>query len=874
VAVDEPVAEIAKGLQPLRDQATELGIEFDEDTAMEELDRRVRAIQSGDPVEISIEKNRGKKNVHPYIQQQIENDKKVRKWKKDAIKEAARGALGTAFVDKQTIPKSALEKLGTEEAQEAIEDLVLIAGASGRAKDLYFDPAKKKIKKVLRRGEMNDMRDYINARRTVEATAIQKERGIDLESPQNAADSQDWLDTEYASWPEDKRARIESASELYWAEFRGILDRKLEAGLINQAGYDFLVEHHRHFSPRMFIDHIDPQTKSPDGTKRHTSGIKKLGKGSTGALVQDPMYLMAESLARAENSISRNSANKSLHTVAADEGNDLVRVKKPDEKLGKNEEVIDVFIDGNKVQIVADKKFADQWDGLPPLLKPWIAEVLQWFSGTKVLKGTATVFNPEFPFGNLPRDAEYAMLVSGEYNPVRAVAQAQLADDYRFLLANPKYRKEIRRKYVENGGLQEYLSRQGIAKGEHLRAITGPMKALGEVITFGGAQSEELTRLAVMHRAMKNGKSAKRATFIARNMLDFSQGGTVTKAADNVVPYLNSAVQGTRGVARDFKTDPKLAALKSAQLVAAGYMLAQMAATIAPQLWDTIPEEEKATKWILPLPWWEADKLGRRRQAYIAIPKDHAQQFISSAGSSAVDALRGKPWKKQMKKSLSSLSPVDQSVTKMPIENMLDAYIENRDNYRGRDVWQGGPVSPHLERTADTPKLATDIADLAKEANIEISPERLTAATSKILPFSNPLVTSVGALYESADNESGRTVVEKVKDTPVLRRFLRFSQPIDVMDKTQKDADGLGIDTTGMVDREARRAVDEERTRIADIRQPLNVQLDKFMSTEQNQGDIKRFIRGLDTDRDEQERLWQKAKRKDPDLKGTLYIRL
>ena len=137
--------------------------------------------------------------------------------------------------------------------------------------------------------------------------------------------------------------------------------------------------------------------------------------------------------------------------------------------------------------------------------------------------------------------------------------------------------------YIKQGGGMDTLTRQGAAVDalpseasfgavEGGRGLRDAMK--GAISVFGkiGQTSEMAMRLALRERAMKNGATPEEATWIARNYIDFAKGGAATKYADQAVPYLNAAVQGTRGTLRAFKTDPKTASFKAAQLITLGFL--------------------------------------------------------------------------------------------------------------------------------------------------------------------------------------------------------------------------------------------------------------------------------------------------------------
>src|SRR5690606_26507213 len=53
-----------------------------------------------------------------------------------------------------------------------------------------------------------------------------------------------------------------------------------------------------------------------------------------------------------------------------------------------------------------------------------------------------------------------------------------------------------------------------------------------------------------------------------RNVMDFNQGGTLTKDLETVIPYINAATQGTRVAMEQFKRNPGATTAKVLQTTA------------------------------------------------------------------------------------------------------------------------------------------------------------------------------------------------------------------------------------------------------------------------------------------------------------------
>jgi hypothetical protein len=809
----------------LKKRAEELGVPYDQKSTAKELRDRIRAAQQGGFIDVSP--RAPSKDDPPFVRQMKENDRRVHEWKKRHTRDAI-SALRSEVVDRQADVKRALKGIG---ANDAIRRLVLRQG-SGAEAARQFRVAEKSITDVLPTRDRELFKYYLHAMRVVEATQVQAERGIELKSPMSAEDAKRFLNDDFVKLPQEQQDAVMGAAKKYWGVMREQLDALYAEGLIGKEGYEAIATKHQFYSPRRFVEFIDPQTIKPNGEMRHDSGVDALDKGSESAMAADPMYLMAHVITRTQNRLFRNRANKALYdTAIASPENSVVRVLGEKENPNRTEGSVSVFIDGKEVRMAMPKELAAEWDGLPPALSRNMAEFLQWAFGTKVLKTLATGANPEFAISNLPRDAMYAWFTSGQYSSVLPKALGQLFLDYKRSIRDSITRSGAYIDYVKEGGGMDFLTTQGMTRKPGIEGGHRLARKIGDILAWAGETSEIATRLAVRNRAIRNGLSPEEATYVARNMLDFSQGGTFAKAADNVIPYLNAAIQGTRGGFRAFKENPKVASFKAAQLIAIGYGLAQVAATFTPELWDSINAREKASKWIIPLPWTRKDKEGNDRHAYIAIPKDQFQQVFAAIGQSFVDGVRGNPWKPQVFDSLMSTIPVEASSLVPPIMNAYFAYAENYDTWTKENVWQGyEDISPSKEQSWQTPEIAVDIAELASRMGVEISPERLATATGKVVPTSNPLGSIMSSIYATGnpDPELGRTIVEKLRDIPGIRRILRFSRPSNLQKFTMDKAYQYNVDVAGMTDLQAREAIKVAERKRADVRYPLNVEADKI----------------------------------------------
>jgi hypothetical protein len=222
-------------------------------------------------------------------------------------------------------------------------------------------------------------------------------------------------------------------------------------------------------------------------------------------------------------------------------------------------------------------------------------------TGTRMVKYLATGNNPLFFITNVPRDLAFVLTFSEAYGTNNlnilqnniVVQGLKLGKDFLKGYYSSIARNELYDKYFEYGGGMDFLTIQGrYGKGNGVfgkrftqnmndaffdlqntlpaKAINGTMDAIGKANTA----SEIATRLAIFDRTIKKALREKgvdkitelekeeqediyvAAVQAAREITDFNQGGTVTKAWDAGIPYLNAATQGTRAAVKNTQERP------------------------------------------------------------------------------------------------------------------------------------------------------------------------------------------------------------------------------------------------------------------------------------------------------------------------------
>jgi hypothetical protein len=445
------------------------------------------------------------------------------------------------------------------------------------------------------------------------------------------------------------------------------------------------------------------------------------------------------------------------------------------------------WIDGEKKTFVLPRKVAKYWVTSDPQISKMTAAVLDWGLGGKILRPMATGYNPEFAVANLPRDMLHSWIATREYSSFLPVAIAQQVKDMIKVAPDVLLRKGRLRQYTKEGGGMEFLTQQGYvnrsrpwespsATGEQLRQAQGILGYLGE-------SSEMLMRLAIRERAIKNGKSPEEATWVARNYIDFSQGGSMAKAVDRAVPYFNASIQATRGVVRAFSEDPKRATFQVAQLVALGAGLAIVNTQTRKEVWDEISEREKESKFIIALPWKYTDKNGSERRAYLGIAKDQGQRVFATIGEVIADRamgnITGDVAFKRVKTAVSDFIPVDAANILPPNVSAFIGYINNKDFWTHEPFWRGPDVKPTDEYWKTTPKVYKDISKVTG-----LSPERMKGAIGKVVTkniYTDLVTAGWEEMTKGLSNEEreslDKTALEQVSNIPGARRVLRVTNP-------------------------------------------------------------------------------------------------
>ncbi|OPC53417.1 hypothetical protein [Elizabethkingia bruuniana] len=497
------------------------------------------------------------------------------------------------------------------------------------------------------------------------------------------------------------------------------------------------------------------------------------------------------------------------------------------------------YENGVRQQVFMKEEFHKMWhDTMDKLVNSDLAKTISTWSGSRLVKAFATGNNPGFVFTNTPRDFVHALLFSPEYNSFLLRAGAQLTKDsikaigeiYKHRNSN---KTTLLTKYLEYGGGMEWLNQQGEIKdltslnktiGNYFDSRIDPKskKTLSTLFNFARLKSlsnysETMFRVAVFDRSLQNQlkvynklnntsyKSVEElsnedknnmyyeAVASSRGLLDFNQGGTFTKSAEAVIPYLNAATQGTRVMVEAIKRNPldtSVRIIQAAGLPVLGMhlMINFIMGLIRPpekedepvnksyaDFLDGISPSQKMNYWNIPVGWdkeekqWKVLRIAKAQQLTpisILFEGAYEDHIRSSVGMTKRGSIKN-TWKNFTKalgdnidpthlasaledpsKSQSYFDAAFKLIGSNPASKGLTQYYTGYDTFREQPLsFDIGKVSRKYEG-ADKANVEEFYKELGKA--LDDSPVRLKALVESIItsPQTNPFV---GIMYGGAD---------------------------------------------------------------------------------------------------------------------------
>lgn len=349
----------------------------------------------------------------------------------------------------------------------------------------------------------------------------------------------------------------------------------------------------------------------------------------------------------------------------------------------------------------------------------------------RVLTMAVTV-NPTFKVRNLIRDTLSAMAQSElGYNPLANVVQGWKALDkgsqtHASMLASGGI---IRFGTLEDSGK---ASRQVEKLGGQVldqkgwKKLTGQLQSLWSVYEELGDKSENANRAALYEQLIAKGHSHAEASFMARDLMDFSMSGQweAVRFLAQTVPFLNARLQGLYKLGRAAHQDPKKFAIVTGAVASAS--LALLAAYGDDDDWKKREDWDRDTYW-----WFKIGDTAFR------IPKPFEVGAIGTLAERTAEWMLDKEMTNaRFGQRLSAMvfQTFAMDPTPQALKPLLDVYA-NKDSFSGRPI-EGmaderlRPQDRYNERTSEVARLLgsmglPDPVKLAKGDYEALSPKQV-----------------------------------------------------------------------------------------------------------------------------------------------------
>jgi len=795
------------------------------------------------------------------------------------------------FIDIAGNAKSLLNKAGRY-GEMAVLRREAIGGSSAKT-TMQYEKAMKNIYDPLNLSQSVLLPAVIFHRNVITT----KNRKPDWTAPADMSkfESISYLSLMKKQHPVDFAITNKAANE-YFKIFRNMLDEMRLNELISKDRHRLLREAGA-YSPIMFLPEQERAMKALMGDSFLIQPVRDIIKSleagnSEQALELDPRGMLGISLGRHNRTLLMNDANKALYNLAIEEpANGIVRVAKtldkegqrtqlkqelerpltkeektvereqvrkrvrdelltkPESELpGAGESALRAFIDGQEQRLIVNNEFAAEWATTDPLMQPQFQQWISFISGTSLLKTWATGINPLFGLRNLFYDFGLTYLTKNEHSIYVNNFVREMAVDLKETFRDAKNKTGLYIDYINNGGGMEWLAAAGITKGRPFiprKSKTGIEAEVDVVINnqmgkFRTAVSgfnnfsEVWTRLAIMNRAQKNGKDPFEAAMIARNMLDFSQGGDWAKAIDSFIPYFNVAIQGTRKIVQAAQKNPKIFGAKVAQLFTVSSLFYLANRFSNPDAWNDTSDNDKLRNFIITSPF-SIDDGGVKSYLHFKIPKSPDQRILDSMvqtiwgivlGDKPEDLLLGFD---DIGKIITEILPLIPSSAFPSLVAML-SYGANKDFYFNREIYKGIDVPSYAELDQNTSGLFKIMGKIAKpfgEIGLPTpSPVRLQYTAERMFSVNNNPVTSFvgGAMREAfqildpedeqelstdilidvfltKDRDPKVPLIKQIANSPLGKGLIGFSNPLNKgFEKGQRLQEQVNLQTKDIQD--------------------------------------------------------------------------
>ncbi|TXH57601.1 MAG: hypothetical protein E6Q97_04190 [Desulfurellales bacterium] len=701
--------------------------------------------------------------------------------------EAVKRSFGTAaervtrsVVGHDVTLKNALEKSGPY-GEKAKARMVLQRGATDAAR-IEMEQINDRIFNDLKPEEKKLVDELARARRIVEIDDKKGVGAVKHEGGITGPEAEAWARQLRRTIGDTAYARINGKVNEVFKVYEDLLRDRLADGLIDEKTFDRLL--HFDYKPEQFTDLIDPMLTYEIGDKRvsvRASGLQDLSGGGRAPRVLDTQMLLAEAIGRTRNQQFKNRTLNALFEMAKEQpGNGLVQIVgdgKPGGQKPLGHTRINVMVDGQKREIFMPNELAHELLTNPQPMLPWVANAINIMSGSASLRFTAVGANPVFPIAGIPMDILHTWMASSRgYSPHPPIYLAQIGRDMVSVLGDvvkkgPDYQQAMRE------GLGAHYS---ASYGQHVftRDLTMAERVMPRyekvlrVLRGFNQEADVLVRMAHRKRLIDQGMPSEMATAIARDRLDYAQGGELIKALDTAIPWTNVSVQALYKAARNARQNPGDFAVKATWLAGAvaGSVLANMISS--PETWQSIPARDKVNSIIITFgdQFYLVDPDGNKRYLYVPLRVDQTASPILGTIVGTMEAAEyGRAPSDIVRQSVASSINLMNGVDLIPTLSAGMAMA-------GLDPFTGKAIADSPHARPSTSPFAKAIGDATGQ-----SPVRLETAFGKVVATSNPWLRLAGSAAKELLFEDDPRTKEKLTEQMVieqLRPVVKLTNPM------------------------------------------------------------------------------------------------
>lgn len=689
--------------------------------------------------------------------------------------------------------------------QRAVELFNLAKGATIKGRD-HAERAVGEIYADLSTPDANELAKIIRLRRDADiklrdpSYSLPADFGSVRGKDVKAEDIATALSLKRAKMGDEHFDMLNGRADLYFSKMRDAVDVLEATGVVSM---DEAVKLKKFdYSPVKFLeDVIDPAesvTLPGKGTiSVRSSGIHALKGGTEKALLEnDPKFLLSQVMIRAHARAARNEAAQAMLDVAEQGQSSIVSRTKPPKG---DWSPISARVGGQTKTFYMDSNYVEDWMTNPHVLDKadrWISRA----SGTSLMKSLTTGADPFAILGLFPRDLMFAWLSADKgrmysINPFKFMAE--IGPDMAAVSKDAWNRTGKFREFLDEGGGMYLMTHQGqVYKPDRLvqpnNIAAKAWQKFEHLAGYLGETQEIAVRLAVREKAIRdmapvfNGKPMvtpeiqQRATAIARDYMDYSQGGYLTKRVDAFIPYYNATVLGMKGVAEAAGNDPLKMSGKMAWL-ASGFVGSWLFAhEMIGGEQQNISAYDRANNFVFPLPTYSIDAQGNKKYDYVKLPMDQSMAPLKATIDGALDAMvYGKPQNSELWQIASSLASVVPNPQNIPIVAALSR-LNNFDPFRAENVFKGDPNLPaEMKYNDNTSDIFRDIGGATG-----IAPAQLQAAINSF-GGSNSFAQMFSNLYDATSTKAdeynvvNQTMIDAIKGIPGMSRLVGKTHPLN-----------------------------------------------------------------------------------------------